>query len=230
METYLLPIRRDRHELYCEFDDREAPGASEERSGWRRWLSRRFHEGLAALEAERRKRLARASAAPARTRAQRVKDRLMGFVAERVAEQRLLWILRSRTDATVHFPDDAAPADAERAVRGILHHDARYHFVWMFVDALLYLATVPLTPIPGPNVLSLYFSFRAIGHLLSWLGARQGLHHVRWRFVPSAPLADLRRVGALAGEERAALARDVAARLGLRHLDTFVSRMSLAGP
>ncbi|HNV03642.1 MAG TPA: hypothetical protein PLN93_02185 [Vicinamibacterales bacterium] len=227
MEIYLLPIPRGRHELYCEFDERQPPAGADGRSRWRRWLSRRFQDGLASLDAERRKRLARASAAPARTRLQRIRDRAVAWIAERVAEQRLLWILRGQTAVTLHYPDDDDEAGADRIVRSSLQHDGRYHFALMIVDGLLYLAALPLTPLPGPNVPSIYFSFRAIGHLLSWLGARRGLRRVRWRFEPSAPLADLRRAASMDGERRVALAREVAGRLGLRHLEAFVSRVTL---
>ena len=96
-------------------------------------------------------------------------------LAERVAEQRLLWFLRSERAVTAHHPDDMPADDAERWVRSELRRDSLRHLVWMFVDGGIYLASLPLTPIPGPNVLSLYFSFRAIGHFLSWLGARHGL-------------------------------------------------------
>lgn len=230
MDIYLVPIGRRGYEPYCEFDDRQPPEASDVRPGWRRWLSRRFQEGLAALEAERRKRLSRASSAGPRSRMRRLRDRALGWLAERVAEQRLLWLLRGQTDVTAHHPDDFTSAAAERGVRGVLRRDRRRHLVWMCVDALVYLASLPLTPLPGPNVLSLYFSFRAIGHLLSWRGARHGLNRVRWQFVASAPLTELRRLDRLAGAEREALAREVAGRLHLRQLDIFVERIALAGP
>jgi hypothetical protein len=229
MDIYLLPLGRQPGELYCEFDDRQPPAGTDDRPGWRRLVGR-FQEGLAALEAERRTRLSKASAAESRTRWRRLRDRAMGWLSERVAEQRLLWVLRSEAAVTAYYPDDSTVGDAERSIRGDLRRDRRRHLVWMIVDALVYVASLPLTPIPGPNVLSLYFSFRAIGHLLSWRGARQGLTRVRWQFVASAPLTELRRLETLSGTDREALARDVAARLGLRHLDTFVERIALAGP
>jgi hypothetical protein len=229
MDIYLVPLGPHRGELYCESDDRQPPAGAGGRPGWRR-LVRRFRDGLTALEAERRTRLSRASAAESRTRAQRLRDRAMGWLSERIAEQRLLWLLRSETVVTAYYPDDFTAGDADRGVRGGLRRDRRRHLVWMIVDALVYVASLPLTPIPGPNVLALYFSFRAIGHLLSWRGARQGLSRVRWQFVASAPLTDLRRLETLTGAGREALARDVAMRLELRHLDTFVERIALAGP
>jgi hypothetical protein len=229
MDIYLVPAGRNHYGLYCEVEDRRQPAAGE-RPGWRAAISRRFHGGLAYLEAERRARLAKAAAAEHRTVVQRLRDRALGWLAERVAEQRLLWFLRSEHAATAHHPDDMTADDAERWVRSELRRDSRRHLFWMFVDAAVWIASLPLTPIPGPNVLGWYFSFRAIGHFLSWGGARNGLRRVAWSYVTSAPLAELRRLPSLTPADQAALARDVAARLELRHLDRFIARMALATP
>jgi hypothetical protein len=232
MDIFLVPAGRRRYELYCEVEDRHLSPDAGERSGWRAALSRQFHRSLAYLEAERRERLGRAAAAATarRTRLQRLRNRLFGWLAERVAEQRLLWFLRGERAVTAHHPDDMPAGEAERVVRAELRRDSRRHLLWMIVDSGVYLASLPLTPIPGPNVLALYFSFRAIGHLLSWLGARNGLRRVQWTCHASGPLADLRRLPGLNAADQTALARDVADRLRLRHLDTFLARMALAGP
>ena len=229
MDIYLVPAGRHHYGLYCEVEDRRQ-GPDDEAPGWSAALSRRFHRTLAYLEAERRGRLAKAASAERRTRAQRLRDRALGWLAERVAEQRLLWFLRSERAVIAHHPDDMPADDAERWVRSELRRDSLRHLVWMFVDGGIYLASLPLTPIPGPNVLSLYFSFRAIGHFLSWLGARHGLRHVAWTYRTSGPLAELRRLPGMTAADQAALAHDVASRLKLRHLDRFLARMALAGP
>jgi len=230
MNIYLVPVGPGRYELYCEVDDHHPTVAGETARSWRQRASQGFHRALAYVESERRQRLARASAAESRTRGQRIRDRVIGWLAERVAEQRLLWHLRSQTAVTAHHPDDLSPADAEDVVQRSLRGDSRRHLVWMLVDAFIYLGSLPLTPIPGPNVLALYFSFRAVGHLLSWMGARHGLRGVQWRYAACAPLATLRQMPALNPSSREALAREVAAQLTLRHLDTFVERIALAGP
>jgi len=230
MNIYLVPTGPGRYELYCEVDDRPPALAAGSARGWRQRASDVFHRGLAYIDAERRQRLTRATSAESRTRGQRIRDRAIGWLAERVAEQRLLWHLRSQTSVTLHHPDDLASTEAEQVVQRSLRGDSRRHFVWMLVDACIYLASLPLTPIPGPNVLAIYFSFRAVGHLLSWMGARQGLRRVRWRYAACAPLTTLRRMPALNPSSREALAREVAAQLTLRHLDTFVERIALAGP
>jgi len=230
MNIYLVPVGLDRYELYCEVDNHHPADGGETARGWRQRASQGFHRALAYVESERRQRLARASAAESRTRGQRVRDRVIGWLAERVAEQRLLWHLRNQIAVTAHHPDDLSPSDAEDVVRRSLRGDSRRHLVWMLVDAFIYLASLPLTPIPGPNVLALYFSFRAVGHLLSWMGARHGLRRVQWRYAACAPLTMLRQVPMMNPSSREALAREVAAQLTLRHLDTFVERIALAGP
>jgi hypothetical protein len=229
MNIYLVPVGPERYELYCEVDDHHAAVGGENARGWRQRASGVFHRGLAYIDSERRQRLARASAAESRTRGQRIRDRVIGWLAERVAEQRLLWHLRSQTAVTAHHPDDRSSAEAEDVVQRSLRSDGRRHLVWMLVDAFIYLASLPLTPIPGPNVLALYFSFRAAGHLLSWMGARHGLRRVQWQYAACAPLTTLRHVPTMNPSSRETLAREVAAQLTLRHLDTFVERIALAG-
>lgn len=230
MNIYLVPVGPDRYELYCEVDDHHPIVAGETAGGWRQRASQAFYRTLAYVESERRQRLARATAAGHRTTGQRGRDRVMGWLAERVAEQRLLWHLRRQTAVTAHHPDDRTSADAGDVVQRSLRSDGRRHLVWMLVDASVYLASLPLTPIPGPNVLALYFAFRAVGHLLSWMGARQGLTRVRWQYVSCAPLTTLRQLPTMTPAERKGLAREVAGSLALHHLDTFVERIALAGP
>jgi hypothetical protein len=230
MDIYLVPAGRHRYGLYCEVEDRRQGAPHEARRGWRAALSKQFYRGLAFLESERRERLERATAAERRTYPQRVRDRLLGWLAERVAEQRLLWFLRSEGAVTAHHPDDMPADDAERWVRNELRRDSRRHLFWMFVDGGIYIASLPLTPLPGPNFLSLYFSFRAIGHFLSWGGARNGLRQVRWTYAASSPLAELRRLPGMKPADQTMLAREVGVRLQLRHLDRFIARMALAGP
>ena len=229
MDIFLVPVGGDGYELYCEIDDGEAPEPREGRPRWRQKASAVFHRMLRYIETERRSRLDKAAAAP-RTRVERIGDRAMAWLAERVAEQRLLWQLRSQTAATAHYPDDLTAAAADAVVRDSLRRDSRRHLRWAVVHTVAYLAALPLSAIPGPNFLTFFFSFRALGHLLSWMGARQGLRAVAWQHEACPPLTRLRGLAALDPAARVALAREVAAVLQLQRLDTFVARMTLGGP
>ena len=207
--------------------DEDAPEPAEDGQGW--W-SRLHHHFRSVVSAEREHAHGPAPDAEPRSWIRRLEGRMRRWVAERVAEQRLLWFLRSERAVTAHHPDDMHADDAERWVRSELRRDGLRHLAWMFVDGGIYLASLPLTPIPGPNLLSLYFSFRAIGHFLSWLGARHGLRHVAWTYNASGSLAELRRLPGMKPADQAALAREIGSRLNLRHLDRFLARMALAGP
>ena len=168
MDVYIVPVGPDRHELYCEVPDEpdtetgDAAGGSDSPEprgflrrlrAWPRGFFRRmrasFREMLA--EAERERRLERAGAGgPAERKGEgwlaRAKARLMRWVAESIAEQRLLWHLRSQTAACLFYPDDideaardgrpAFPAP-ERLREASLLADARHHRVHRFRGVLL---------------------------------------------------------------------------------------------
>lgn len=232
MNVYLVPIGPDGYELYCE-PQAGAPGDGDgdvRPVGWRQKAAATFRRVLAYLESERQRRAARRAARQRRTAWQRARDRMVAWLAERVAEQRLLWHLRRHATVTAHHPDDIAAAAAEDVVRESLRRDGTRHLRWLVVYAIAMAAAWPLSFIPGPNVLLYYFIFRAMGHYLSWVGARHGNRAVTWTFAACAPLTDLRRLPSLPRAERPALANAVAERLGLEHIDTFAERLALGRP
>jgi hypothetical protein len=238
MDVFLVPAGPDGHELYCEphHDAAPIPG---ERPGWRARLSwsfwrarvtRTFRIVLTYLEQERERRAARRAARHRGTLLQRVRDRVVAWMAERVAEQRLLWRLRSAGAAVAHYPDDLSAEEASAIVRRSLQRDGARHRNWLLFDATGCAVTAPLSFVPGPNILLYFFIFRATGHYLSWTGARHGTSVVRWTCQPCPPLTELRRLTSMPLTERAALASAVASRLGLEHIDTFAERMALVRP
>jgi hypothetical protein len=237
-DIYLVPAGPQGYELYCEVEGRMAalrdgrvdgdPDANVR--GWRGWMARTFQQAVTYIDNERQRRHERAHLLPHRTWAQRMRDRLMAWVAERVAEQRLLWHLRTEHDATVHHPDDLSGQDAAGIVLRSLKRDARRHLVWMVIDGCGFLAALPFTALPGPNVPAYYFSFRMIGHGLSAMGARHGLRRVTWRYEPSGAMTDLRACVGADASQRDAIAHEVAARLNLRQLATFVERLTVVKP
>jgi hypothetical protein len=225
MDVYLVPVGAERHELYCEVpdepeaDEQPVPGA---RPGLFRRLRERFREMLA--EAERDRRQAHGSAAP-KGWAGRVKARTMRWVAESIAEQRLLWHLRNQTDACLHFPDDVTESQAVTELRTSLSRDFEKHRFWLIIDLVGFIGSGLLMLVPGPNLIAYYFAFRLVGHFFSLRGARQGLNRVAWRHAASAPLAELRRAIELEPAVRVVRVHDVASRLRLDHLAAFVERI-----
>jgi hypothetical protein len=220
MNVYLVPAAAGRHELYCEV----ASSASEAEGGtgsFRERLVNRFHrmvaEGEAAIHGQ-------SPDAPERGRLRRFITRR---IAEAVAEQRLLWHLRHETEVCLVHPDDLTAATAVAAGKALVGADYAKHRRWCIVDSLIVAITGPLFFfVPGPNVVSWYFAFRALGHFFAMRGARQGLRFATWTTEPSADLTALRAALVLDHETRARRVDEIAAALGLDRLAWFVAKIA----
>jgi hypothetical protein len=230
MDVFLVPVGVEAYELYCEHVDDEPDAPEEIPAGlWARLnpryvftrLKARFHQVL--VEAERERRRDHAANAGDGWLV-RMKRRAMRWVAENIAEQRLLWNLRRHDEAILHHPDDMPASVADVVCRKQLTRDFEKHRFWLAVDSVLMLASGALILIPGPNVLGYFFAFRVVGHLFSIRGAKNGLDRVAWAKLPNPPLTDLRRALSLEPTARLREAEAVATRLRLDHLATFFQR------
>ncbi len=227
MEVFVIPIGGDRYELYSEPPaDPEAAADGVSSSGLIGRLRQRFNTMLRAAE-ERQHRQRHEVAVEGRSASGRIQDRLLGWVAQRIAEQRLLWSLRRETSAVAVHPQDMTFDQVMTLIHRVLQRDYERHRLWLVVDAVGLVLSGPIAVIPGPNVLAYYFAFRVVGHWLSMRGATQGRHQVSWTGRPCPPLAELREVVHLESEARDARVHDIAARLRLPHLSTFVERVAV---
>ncbi len=223
MDVYLVALSATRYELYCEVEDSAASADTAAPTGWRAWLSRSFHQVVEFVERERERHFdAVTQERPGRWTL--LRHRIVAWLAERIAEQRLLWHLRGTSEATLHYPSDLAPADAQARMSAALRRDSRRHVRWMVIDFLGYLLCLPLSLFPGPNLLAYYFVFRTAGHLFAWMGARHGMTRVAWQFSSNDALADLRQAVTCPRHARHDLVHEVASRLHLKRLDAFLER------
>jgi len=231
MDVFVIPVGADRYELYCEQPAAGDEPIEPETTGWIGRLRRRF-SGLIRAAEERQRHDARPDEA-ATSWAGRIQDRAMAWVAERIAEQRLLWNLRGETKATAAHPADMTFDQVHALIRRTLQRDHDRHYRWMFIDGLLFLVTfVTLAPlfilIPGvANLPALYFGFRTIGHFLSMQGSAHGLRRVTWSGRPCPPLGELRELATLDPHLREARLLDVATRLRLESLPKFFERVAI---
>lgn len=225
MDVYLVPVGRDKHELYCEVpDEPEETTDPAPKRGFFRGLKDKFNAMLA--EAERQRRQGHAESAPAGWMG-RAKTRMMRWVAESIAEQRLLWHLRRCDEACLFYPDDLPQPQAAAELRAHLQRDFEKHRFWLIIDGLGFLASGLFMLVPGPNLIAYYFAFRLVGHYLSMRGARQGLSHVRWHEENSEALSELRRAIDLEPRSRALRVHELARRLRLEHLASFFERTAV---
>jgi hypothetical protein len=229
MDVYLVPVGPDRYQLYCESVFEGAPVMPAEGSGlWKR-LSARFTTMLAAIEREH-DRIERSRAAARLRRRKgwpaRLRMRTVRWLAEKVAEQRLLWHLRTEREACALYPVGLGDDRAMSVIRSNLSSDFGRHRWWLAINTLAGIGSLALMPLPGPNIIGFYFAFRIVGHFLSVRGARQGLDVVTWRLRESPPLAELGSSLRLPPADRRHVVVQVSRQLGLRRLPRFFDRMT----
>ena len=227
--VYLVPIGPAGYELFCESAEiEEVDPAEGARPGGRFYA--RFRSMMAEVQEQRRaRRLAEVPADPGTPQPWpiRLRNTVVGWVAEAIAEWRLLWHLRKQAAVELVHPADLDGDGALAVTRRRLGSDAEHHLRRLFTSTLLALLLGLLFFVPGPNVLGYYFGFLAVGHLLAWRGARHGLERVQWRTRASEPLGELHGILDLHPDERVGHVRDIAARLGLDYLAPFVERMAV---
>jgi hypothetical protein len=220
MNVYLVPATAGRHELYSEV----ASSASDSEAGtgsWRGRLVSGFHRMVAEGESTIH---GQASDAPERGRVRRFITRR---VAEAVAEQRLLWHLRNETEVRLVHPDDVPGSNAVATAKALVAADYAKHRRWCIIDSLVAAVTGPVFFfVPGPNVVSWYFAFRAIGHFFAMRGANQGLSGATWTAESSAELTALRAALTLDHDTRSRRIDEIAAVLGLDRLARFVEKIA----
>jgi Mitochondrial K+-H+ exchange-related len=223
MDVYVIPVASDRYELYCEPVEERTDG-HEEPSGWMAVKLERFQVRVSRIDLQY---VTQPHAGNPETWRQQMRGRVMRWIAEKAAEQRLLWRLRRHSAARVFYPADLSQPQAATIVRRLLQRDTDRHRTWMIFHAVaLVVATVVLGPIflliPGiANLPALYFGFRLVGHYLSMRGARHALKDVVWTYEECGPLLGLRQVLTSSPEEWAHRVEEISSRLQLPHLPRF---------
>jgi hypothetical protein len=226
MDVFLVPVGPERYEPYCEVPDEAETGVAEPPPGFFRRLVHRFKEMIA--DAERERRLGTPVDQP-RSWLGRLRARTLRWVAEAIAEQKLLWHMRKQQSACLHYPDDVQEPAAVSTLRFHLARDLKKHRLWLAIDSVLMVFFgIVLFAVPGPNVVGYYFAFRVVGHYLSYRGARHGLNEVDWTNEPSAPLTELRRLLTVEPGLREPRVHAVQETLRLEHLVSFFERSAVS--
>jgi K+-H+ exchange-related protein len=222
--VYLVPIGSGRFELYTEPAEDVPDGAAppEAAGFWSRTLRRlhdRWHVAAQAAHAE-------PGAGEPAGRLARARDWMVRRIAESIAEQRTLWSLRSVDSASFVHPDNLSSESAAAIRLTLLAHARRHHGWWLIANLAGVAITAALVLLPGPNLIGYYFVFRAIGHFLSWRGARQALDQIAWTPRPEQALTELGDLAPLPREERAGRVAALASRLRLPRLAAFFDRVA----
>jgi hypothetical protein len=222
MDVYLVPVGPDRYECYYEAAEQDEAAEPAEGQGFFARMRAKFNEQLKDAERARHQ---KAIEEP-KTFLGRMNKRSMRWIAERIAEQRLLWHLRKVDTATLHASADLPAVEAETIMRANLKWDADHHRNRLILHSLALIAAVPVALVPGPNILGYLFTFTVVGHFLAWRGAVKGLHQIAWTVAPNPALSDLRRAFSLDADARHRMISDVAHRLHMPRMARFVEQMA----
>ena len=220
MDVYLVPVGPDSFECYyeaAEEDETEEPG-----EGFFARMRHKFNEQLKEAERARHE----APIERPKTFLGRMHQRSMRWIAERIAEQRLLWHLRKAEFATLHVPADLPVDQADTVMRASMKRDADRHRTLLIPHSLALIASAAVAVVPGPNILGYLFTFTVVGHYLAWRGAVNALHKVAWSIVPNPALTDLQHAFSLAPDARHRVIVDVSHRLHMPRMARFVERMA----
>ena len=220
MDVYLVPITRDSFECYYEAPEDEVPELAGQ--GFFGRVKARFQQQLREAEQARHE----APREAPKTLLGRLQKRSMRWIAERIAEQRLLWHLRGEEAATLFIATDLETGAAEEMMRVSMKRDAERHLKLLILHSLLLILAVPVALVPGPNVLGYLFTFTVVGHFLSWRGAKHGVAGVRWEVKCSDELATLRNALTMAEPARHRAIREVANQLHRPRMAIWVERMA----
>ena len=216
--VFLVPLGGQRYELYCE-RHHTGPDEAPTGGGWFAGMRQKFSAMLKRAE-EGEGAEPESSGLWARLQA-----RMMAWVAERVAEQRLLWNLRGREAAVVTHADDLPFEQVMEIVQTSLRADHRRHLRWLIVDTLLFVGSGVFFFVPGPNLIAYFFAFRVVGHWLSMRGVAHGRDKTAWTGRPSPQMTALRAAVARPAHDRARAIEPIARELDLHRLAVFVDRM-----
>jgi hypothetical protein len=227
LDVYLIPVGADRYELYCEHVPEEGALDAEAPAG-AGWFASTLHRMKAAVARAEHEQQSGAPAPPVEGGWQeRMKRRMLCWIAEKVAEQRLLWRLRKESHVTLMFPDDVTGDEALTTAHRRLQYEADRHLKWTIIDGILFCLSGIVALVPGPNPVAYYFGFRFVGHWLSRRGAKHGLTEVKWECCASSALTLLRQAVPVGAPERERRVHEVASALHLQHLATFFERTAV---
>ena len=100
---------------------------------------------------------------------------LVGWLRRRIGlDETMLRSLRRVDQVILFHPTTQAPEAAESAWSAYLADRWRHHLTWFGVNLVIApVSAIALMPVPGPNVVGFWFTFRAVSHLLAALGVRR---------------------------------------------------------
>ncbi|MHC5542661.1 hypothetical protein ACYOEI_30920 [Singulisphaera rosea] len=160
MKVYLLLTDDGRRLFYAETPEESPDEEPTHHRGLRGWVERKARHLRSAWHHSE-------SGVTARLR------HVWSWLQERTyADESLLVRLRSAPTVEIHHPAGLSRDEVRELWKNYLASRKRRHLPWLCVNAFIAPLTVVLAPLPGPNLVGYWFGYRAIRHLLAFLGLR----------------------------------------------------------
>ena len=122
---------------------------------------------------------------------QKINQREYGLSAseggsDRNISEALLKDLVKAPEITIVFPPELTEAEARNIFISLIDAQVKKHRRWMLANGALLPFSIPLTIIPGPNVVLFYIAWRAYSHYKSQKGGQKALSEMPLKFVPGS--------------------------------------------
>ncbi|MGH9897654.1 MAG: hypothetical protein ACRD4L_02220 [Pyrinomonadaceae bacterium] len=160
MKVYLFEISGVGWRFYSEFTESAAPENKPPKRGIWAWIERRYE----ALQQSLKK-----SESGVGNFARRIWNWLERLQSP---DESMLRTLRNASAIKLHYPEHLTSDTVDRKWTRYLASRRRRHTIWLILNGLVTPISLLLAPIPGPNVIGWWFLYRAICHLLAFLGTR----------------------------------------------------------
>lgn len=106
--------------------------------------------------------------------------------SDRNISETLLKNLVKAPEITIVFPPGLSEPEARNIFRSLIDTQVKKHRRWMLTNGALLPFSIPLTLIPGPNVVLFYIAWRAFSHYKSQKGGQKALGEMPLKFVPGS--------------------------------------------
>lgn len=213
MKVYLLRVNEERAVFYAETEAVEANElkAEETGDGFFAALGKKYNDLQRAL---------RESESGVGLRMRRAWEWLQRRTSP---DESLLRSLRGVSSVELYHPSAMSAAEAREEWGKYLRGRRPGIILWLVLNALVTPITLLLAPIPGPNVIGYWFTYRAICHTLALLGIRRANEIEPETHASTALDFYLERVAEVDDEDRL---QNFAQVHGLRDVESFAARVA----
>ncbi|MEE8348108.1 MAG: hypothetical protein V3R94_00945 [Acidobacteriota bacterium] len=140
--------------------------------------------------------------------------------------ERLCTQLRNSSELRVMHSPGVDPSEAHRRLDHFMKLSISKHTLWTWINGIVAIPGIFLTPIPGPNVFFFYPAARSLGHYLARKGARRTLMLDTIHFQEEPLIDEVQNDLKMDPEKVSAALSELEQRYNLFDLDKLLKRLN----